>query len=144
MATFILTWNPEQWHWVDLADAAEQTTQGEVYSSRCSSDNTKRIEPGDRVFLLKQVQHPKRFIEAGWIPADSYASPHWNRERADRCDLALRVNVDFERIMNPNNNQPLSTDSFTGALAEIYWAMPASGTQISDDAATELEKAWAA
>jgi 5-methylcytosine-specific restriction protein A len=142
METFILTWNPENWHWHDLAGAAEQTAHGNPYRCPWSTGNTKRIQAEDRVFLLKQGQPPRGIIAAGWVVSDGYSAPHWDPERAARGEEAWRVDVDFERILDPQLFQPLSTKTFNDALGEVYWAMPASGFQLPDDAADQLEKMW--
>jgi 5-methylcytosine-specific restriction protein A len=142
VGTFILTWNPENWLWTDLAAAAEQTAAGSPFSTRWSTGNTKRIGPGDRVFLLKQGAQPRGIMAAGDVTSETYLAPHYDRERAAQGDEAPRVNVDFERILDPSLLPLLSTDNIGGSLGEVYWAMPASGFQLPDAAAQQLETAW--
>jgi hypothetical protein len=112
------------------------------YSTRWSTGNTKRIGPGDRIFLLKQGTQPKGIMAAGGVTSETYFAPHYDRERAAQGDEAPRVDVDFERILDPALLPLLSTDNFGGALGEVYWAMPASGFELPDAAAQQLETAW--
>jgi 5-methylcytosine-specific restriction protein A len=142
VGTFILTWNPDNWHWTDLAAASEQTERGTAYHTRWSTGNTRRIQPGDRLFLLKQGQQPRGVIAAGWATSDVYSAPHWNPQRAEQGEEALRVDVDFARILDPQRFQPLATDTLSGRLASVHWAMPASGFELPADAAQQLETAW--
>jgi len=59
-------------------------------------------------------------------------------------DTALRVDVEFDRILNPALDPLLSVDGLASdALSSVHWNTPASGIQIRDEAATELEGLWA-
>jgi 5-methylcytosine-specific restriction protein A len=108
-----------------------------------SAGNTKSIAPGDRLFLLKQGARPRGIIGAGWASSESYESTHWNADLASRGGTALFVDVEFDRILNPELDPPLAVDGdSTGPLADVYWAIPASGTQLPVDAARELETRW--
>lgn len=145
MPTFLLTWNPARWHWADLAEVSQKTAEGVPFASRWSTGNTKKIAKGDRVFLLKQGEEPRGIIAAGWVTSEEvYEAPHYDVQRAAQGDTALRADVEFERIVNPAENAPLSVEDISkGPLAKVYWQIPASGTELAEDAATELEHLWA-
>jgi hypothetical protein len=145
MSTFLLTWNPARWTWENLAEVAQQTARGVPYATRWSTGNTKRIIRGDRVFLLKQGAEPRGIIAAGWVTSEEvYEAPHYDPQRAAHGDTALRADVEFERILDPSEAIPLSVEDIEyGPLAEVNWHTPASGPQIPDDAAGELEAMWA-
>jgi predicted HNH restriction endonuclease len=51
--------------------------------------------------------------------------------------------LDVERLLDPTVNDPLSTENFEGALGKVSWRIQASGVSIPDDAAQQLEAAWA-
>lgn len=144
MPTFLLTWNPARWPWVNLADASQRTADGAPYASRWSTGNTKKITRGDRVFLLKQGEEPRGIIAAGWVTSkEVYEAPHYDPQRAAQGDTALRADVEFDRILNPAENAPLSVEDIReGALAAVYWSIPASGTELADDAARAIEDFW--
>ena len=85
---------------------------------------------------------PRGIIAAGEATSETYAAPNFDQERAEAGDQALRVDLVFERILDPGKVQPLSTETFSGSLAEVYWAMPASGVELPEDAAQQLEAEW--
>jgi hypothetical protein len=79
--TYILTWNPTKTEWDgDLSDDAERTAQGISISTDWSTGHTKRIQPGDRLFLLKQGPQPKGIFGIGVATSKVRSSPHWNEE----------------------------------------------------------------
>jgi hypothetical protein len=145
VSTFLLTWNPARWPWANLAEVSRQTAEGTPYASRWSTGNTKKITRGDRVFLLKQGESPRGIIAAGWVTSDEvYAAPHYDAKRAAQGDTALRADVEFERILNPAEDAPLSVETIaSGPLAKVYWQTPASGIELPEDAAADLEDLWA-
>lgn len=144
MPTFLLTWNPTRWPWANLAEASQQTVDGVPYASRWSTGNTRRITRGDRVFLLKQGEEPRGIIAAGRITSEEvYDAPHYDPQRAAQGDTALRADVVFERILNPAESAPLPVEDVeAGPLSDVYWQIPASGTELADDAARALEVLW--
>jgi hypothetical protein len=124
---------------------SRQTAEGTPYTSRWSTGNTKKITRGDRVFLLKQGEPPRGIVAAGWVTSEEvYEAPHYDAERAAQGDTALRADVEFERILNPTEDTPLSVETITsGPLATVYWQLPASGIELPEDAARKLEDLWA-
>jgi 5-methylcytosine-specific restriction protein A len=138
--TYILTWNSEDTPLDELADEAEKTAQGISITRDWSTGNTKRIQPGDRLFLLKQGPLPRGIIGVGEATSDVYRGPHWSGERGKEANY---VDLDVERLLDPAVNDPLSTENFEGALGKVSWRIQASGVSIPDDAAEQLEAAWA-
>jgi hypothetical protein len=126
-------------------EVSHHTAEGRLYASRWSTGNTKKITRGDRVFLLKQGEPPRGIIAAGWVTSEEvYEAPHHDVQRAAQGDTALRADVEFERILNPAEDAPLSVETITsGTLANVYWQIPASGIELPKDAASELEDLWA-
>ena len=51
--TYLLTWNPNSWHWDNLEDEVRVTASGRAANDRWSCGNTKRIRVDDRLFLLR-------------------------------------------------------------------------------------------
>lgn len=129
-----------------MAEASLQTANGTPYPSRWSTGNTKKIAHGDRVFLLKQGEEPRGIIAAGRVRSEAvYEAPHYDPLRAAQGDTALRADVEFERILDPAVNAPLSVEDIRqGPLASVYWSIPASGTELAVDAARALEDLWSA
>jgi 5-methylcytosine-specific restriction protein A len=146
MSTFLLTWNPAKWNWADLEEASQQTTAGNPYRDNWSCGNTKKIERGDRVFLLKQGREPRGILASGWVISDQVtARPHWDEEKARHGETVLSIQAEFERILNPATESLLSVgDIEAGPLATVHWHPQASGMEIPGEAAAELEDQWAA
>lgn len=144
MTTFLLTWNPMRWEWSNLAEVASQTEDGRPYSMSWSTGNTKRIVRGDRVFLLKQGEEPRGIIASGYVTSEGvYDHPHYNPERAAVGETAYRVDVEWERIINPSSQLPLAVEDISsGPISEFYWHIPASGIELPEQAALELEVLW--
>ncbi|QDV39270.1 HNH endonuclease [Tautonia plasticadhaerens] len=82
-------------------------------------------------------------MAAGWARSATYEGPHWDDARRERGDTALRVDVGFERIFDPEIDEILPLDRLRdGPLASVNWATPASGIQIRQGV-EGLERLWA-
>lgn len=139
---YLLTWNPKQWPWPDLEAQARRTAENEPVADRWSCGNTRRIGPGDRLFLLRQGVEPRGIVAAGWATSGTFEAPHWDAERRGRGELALYVDVRFERILNADRDDPLPlSDLRSGPLAGVNWSTPASGILIREGVG-ELERLW--
>jgi hypothetical protein len=143
MTTYLMTWNPRQWPWTELAEAAASTAQGDPVEEPWSCGNTKRIRPGDRLFLLKQGAEPRGIVASGQATSPTYTAPHWDPERARQGDETIYVNAVWDTILDPDADPLLETARLReGRLAAVNWATPASGIHIPDDLALELERLW--
>lgn len=65
MNTYLFLWNPKKWSWTTLEQDIEEVDLTGRCSQRWSCGNTKSIQPGDRIFLLKVGTEPKGIIAAG-------------------------------------------------------------------------------
>jgi HNH endonuclease/EVE domain len=141
--TYLLTWNPRNWAWDDLEEMVNRSAAGRPVEDHWSCGNTKRIRPGDRLFLMRQGEEPRGIVAAGWATSAVYEGSHWDRERREKGDTALRVDLRFDRILNPEVDEILPLDKLQGGpLASVNWATPASGIQIRQGSG-ELERLWA-
>jgi hypothetical protein len=82
--TYLLTWNPRNSPWDDRERMVGLTAEGRPVEDQWSCGNTKRIRPGDRLFLLRQGQEPRGVMAAGWATSVIYEGPHWDEARRDR------------------------------------------------------------
>ena len=140
---YLLTWNPEKWHWENIEEQATRTAEGRPVLDRWSCGRRKNIRVGDRLFLLRQGVEPRGIIGAGYALSTPDEAPHWDAERRDRGEMALRVEVRFERLLNPDVDDPLPLAKLqAGPLASVNWRTQISGIDIGD-VAEELERAWA-
>lgn len=143
MATYLLTWKPTRWHWHDLADEVHEVGTTGYCDSRWSSGRTKKIVPGDRLFLLRQGSDRPGIMASGWATSYVLEDAHFDVERPN--DTALYVDARFDALLDPDSTELLRReDLHTGHLASVNWNSQSSGITIPPAAAAELEARWAA
>lgn len=144
MKTYLLTWNPNGWDWENLPDIANRVLAGETVVDRWSCGNTKKIEVGDRIFLIRLGVLPKGIMASGWVLKSPFFDTHWDEEKARSGINALYVECEWERILNPMIDLPIPFSKLqTGKLKSVYWSARASGIEIPILPAEELEMVWA-
>jgi 5-methylcytosine-specific restriction protein A len=140
---YLLTWNPERWRWDNIEEQARVTAAGRTVIDHWSCGRRRNIEVGDRLFLLRQGVEPRGIIAAGYAISKPEEAPHWDPERQEQGETALGLGVRFERILNPNLDEPLPLAKLQiGRLASVNWRTQISGIDIGDPV-DELEKLWA-
>jgi 5-methylcytosine-specific restriction protein A len=124
-----------------MTEALASLRQRGYFDSRWSCGITKRIEVGDRLFLLVQGREPRGILASGVARSEPYLDDHWDDDRSDK---ALYVKARFEVLLDPKADGvlPLATLQ-DGALAPVNWRTQSSGISIAPAAAAELERRWA-
>lgn len=144
MNTYLLTWNPLRWHWDDLAVSSAETLAGRGVLASWSCGNTKKIQAGDRIFLMRVAKDPKGIIASGWVTTAPHLRLHWDVDKAAAGINCLGVDGEWERLLNPAIDAPLGIRVLqNGKLGDFNWTPQSSGIQIPDEIAIELEKKWA-
>jgi HNH endonuclease len=144
MNTYLLAWNPNRWKWVELSDEADQTAAGKIVTGRWSCGNTKKIQKGDRVFLIRLGVEPKGIMGSGWVSEPPKLTTHWNEEKAKAGEQNLSIICEWERIINPEKDSPLPFSQLQqGNLGQVHWTPQSSGVLIPAQIANELEHIWA-
>ena len=144
MRTFLITWNPKAWRWSNLSRQAVAVQSGEIVKDRWSCGNRKDIEPGDRLFLLKQGAEPRGIIASGWAISKVFRAAHWDPHRASIGHETNYVRLRFDRLIDPDLGEVLPRSSLdTGLMAHVNWNTQSSGIIIDNGAASEVETAWA-
>ncbi len=143
MATYLLSWNPEKWHWNNLNNCINELKSKGYYIDSWSTGVTKKIHPNDRVFLIKLGRlEPKGIMASGKAESEVYEGTHWNNEERKKGKKALYIDVRFDTILNPEKNifpyKNLSID----VCSEMSWSPVASGITIPDNVAKKLEVNW--
>ena len=140
MNTYLFVWNPKRWTWDTLEDDIEQVDKTGKTRERWSCGNTKSIQIGDRIFLVKLGTEPKGIIAAGFATTTPFPEKHWTGENRQ----ALYIDIDFEVLLNPEKEPILTLDILkTGNLSKQYsWTPQASGITIRPDIVDELEAVW--
>ena len=139
MNTYLFAWNPTKWTWTDLEECVEQLELTGKVTHMWSVQSHKKIRLHDRAFLVRLGQEPKGIMGAGFVSSLPFLSKHWSGE--DR--LVPRVNIDFEVLLNPDNDPLLSIDLLNqGNMSQQVWTPQSSGIQIKPDIVDELEALW--
>jgi hypothetical protein len=82
-------------------------------------------------------------MAAGWAISHVEEQSHWDEARRRHGETCLAVQVQFERVLNPDLDEILTLERLrSGSLSSINWATPASGIEIKKGA-NELEQLWA-
>jgi 5-methylcytosine-specific restriction protein A len=139
MTTYLITWNPKRWPW-DMEDQLSQLKRQGFVDSRWSCGRTKRINAGDRLFLLRQGIEPRGIMGAGVATSSPYLDKHWDDTRDDE---ALYVRMRFDSLMEPEGDGVLPLSRLRdGALGTVNWRTQSSGISVSPAAAAMLERQW--
>jgi 5-methylcytosine-specific restriction protein A len=143
MACYLLTWNPFKTPWEDLEKDIDRCNRNKFLKLRWSCGVTKRIEKGNRLFMLRQAVEPRGIFASGWATSDVYEDDHW--DWSSHMPTALYVNVRLDMLLNPKNERILTREELKrAALGGMHWDCQASGVTIPDAIARELEKKWVA
>ncbi len=141
MATYLLTWNPARWQWDDLQECVNNIERKGYHLDSWSSGVTKKIQPGDRVFLIKLGEEPRGIVASGWVTSEVYSGPHWDKTAKGKG--ALYVDVRFDTILDPDKEIFPRARLDDGIYTKMRWDSQASGITISEDVAARLEIEWA-
>ncbi|MEU1244229.1 hypothetical protein ABZ388_28085 [Micromonospora parva] len=87
--TMVVTWNPAKWNpdgtWAEqrYPQQVEAVADGGLLRGRWATvTRTSGVEPGDRVFLLRQGGEPRGVIGSG-TTSRIFSDGHWDDDRAD-------------------------------------------------------------
>jgi len=146
VATYLLAWNPKRFQWDALAEESSALKAGQsVRDFGWSCGNSRRLNAGDRVFLIRLGKEPKGIFAAGTITRGSYENLHWDEDRAAVGETAYYIKVQLDTLLNPESDPILRRERLNDpALAGMHWDTQMSGVRIPDHIATELERVWAA
>lgn len=141
MTTYLITWNPKRWPWTELKhDVAHLRKRGFV-DIRWSCGRTRRIERGDRIFLLRQGLTPRGIVAAGHATRPPFEAPHFDAMRPN--DAATYIQVRLDTLLDAEVEPILErTELETGHLAKVHWSTQSSGIRIGSEASAQLETVW--
>jgi len=144
MATFLLTWNPKRWHWDDLQANVEEVAEKGFHLGRWSTGVSKKIQRGDRLFLIRLGTAPTGIIGSGSAESNVYEDEHWEDSAAAEGRSANYVRIRFDTLVNPelDPKDVLPRKQLSG-LGKMHWDSQGSGIRIPADVARRLEDAWA-
>jgi len=140
---YLLTWNSLRWPWPELADTALRVNVGKTVTSRWGCGRNKHIQPGDRLFLLKQGAEPRGLFASGTAVSAPFSAPHWDEEKAALGVPANYIELQFDALLIPEESI-LRRDLLKGhpILGIQYWDTQVSGIAIKAAVLPELEELW--
>ncbi len=144
MATYLLAWNPNRWHWSDLTDVVEKVGRGEPVVRRWSCGRSRRIVRGDRVFLMRLGQQPRGIFGSGTVVVEPYEDIHWEPEKARIGKKTVFLKFRFDALLDPEQEPILWRERLKSEapFSRVHWDTQISGIRIPDEIAIELEKVW--
>jgi 5-methylcytosine-specific restriction protein A len=139
MKTFLFAWNPDNWKWTTLEQTFDFIELTGRATEKWSVKSHKKIQPGDRAFLIRLGVEPKGIMGAGFVSTQPFLSKHWS----GKDKLVYKVMIDFEVLLNPTSEPLLSLDSLKqGELAKVNWTPQSSGIEIQQEFVNEFEALW--
>jgi 5-methylcytosine-specific restriction protein A len=144
MATYLLVWNPNRWHWADLPDVVKKVGRGERVVERWSCGSNRRIVSGDRVFLIRLGREPRGIIGSGTVVGEPFEDIHWQPEKAEVGRMARYIRFQFDALLDPENEPILWRERLKSEapFSATHWDTRSSGIRIADEVARELEMVW--
>lgn len=146
MKTWLFTWNPKRWQWDDRYDGylemKHQIAQVGRSFATWSCGMNKSIKKGDRIFLIRLGAEPRGIIASGFAATDVFEGPHWDHERAAKGDRCRRVYIEFDRILDAENENIVSIDLLKTRFRSVCWSSQSSGIEIPESVALEIEAIW--
>ena len=135
--TYLYTWNPSKWEWIDLPDAIAATEKGEGYEMYWSCGITKSISKNERFLLMRLGVDPKGIVGGGDICSAPYELAHWNQEKKAKGQTALRTDVRFTALAS----RPLVTlDELERSYPDVSWTPQNGGVSVPEEIAAEILK----
>lgn len=142
MGTYLLTWNPERWAWESFEDDQARVGRGLVVEMPWSTGNTKRVDTGDRLFLLRQGPRHAGLIGAGRALIASAPSPHYDAQRRAAGESVISTLVRLETLLSLPNVLPTRVLRDDPVLGEFGWRPAASGFSIPSPLDAALDARW--
>jgi 5-methylcytosine-specific restriction protein A len=143
MAAYLLTWNPTKWNWGSIEDCILELNEMGKFIRRWSCGNTKKIQVGDRIYIIRLGLEPRGIFASGRASSSCYVDAHWNKSLAANGKTAIYIDVDFDILLNPNKEHILSRQQLdAGIFSTVHWSSMSSGISIPYDVQAELENLW--
>ncbi|MGG7177440.1 HNH endonuclease [Clostridium paraputrificum] len=142
MATYLIPYNPEKWKWDDIDIGINNLNEEGRYIDSWSCSNTKRIQQGDRIFLMRLGVEPKGIIASGIAYEGFYPDIHWDDKKKSEGRLTNYIDIDFDTLLNADKEPILTLDKMYSINTKYRWTSQSSGITIPEEITIELEKQW--
>ena len=146
MKTWLFTWNPKRWLWDDkyhgYLEMKHQISQVGRSFATWSCGMNKSIIAGDRIFLIRLGVEPRGIIASGYAATDVFEGPHWDHERAAAGDSCRRIFIEFDKILDAENETIVPIDLLKSKFPSVSWSSQSSGIEIPLSVAMDVESIW--
>ncbi len=141
MPAWLVTWNPKLYPWHDFQqDLAELNQKGHIdFSWSCSQ--TRRIQPGDRIWLMRLGERQRGIFGQGKALNAPVEGPSWRDPTRTQMSLEIR----WTHLLDAHTQQlvlPQELLKSHPVLCCQNWSPQSSGIRIPDTINAELEKVW--
>lgn len=139
--TFLFTWNPEKWEWLDLQESIDRLDSVGFFHRQWSCGNSKSIRKGDRIFLIRLGKEPKGIMGSGYAKSSYYTAPHWDGIKEHKTNY---IDIDFDILLNPDKGQLFGQKNFDiiDSNKVQQWFPQQSGISIKKELLDSLENNW--
>lgn len=136
-SAFLLTWNPARTSDEGMAEAIVSTASGVPWTESWSTGGRRQgIEPGDRVYLLRQGTAGRGIVGSGIAISHIESDQHW----ADSSKTANYVDVEWDRIVATEDR--LDIEDLKAAFPGQNWRPQSSGTQVRPEVSAGVDRLW--
>lgn len=143
MSAWLVTWNPQLYPWPDFAqDLAELNQKGYV-DFGWSCGKTRRIQAGERIWLLRLGPRPRGIFGQGTALTAPVEGPSWRDPNRTQMSLEIR----WTALLDAHTEQVVLPQEFLKShplLGRQNWSPQGSGVSLPDQINVELEKVWRA
>lgn len=139
--TYLFTWNPKKWQWIELDQNINQLNELGYFERRWSCGNSKRIKKGDRIFLIRLGDDPKGIMGSGYAKSTYYKAPHWDETKGKTANY---IDIEFDILINPNSESLFDHDALNNIDPNNIqeWTPQQSGITIKGNLVETLESNW--
>ena len=141
MSVWLLTWNPDNWEWKDLKEAVKTTNNKQHYKTRWSC-LSKKVQIGDRIFLMKTGNEPRGLVASGYAVSESYEDSHYDSKKSAEGKKASYINVEFEKILDYETEEIILQDDLKKKFDIQTWSPMGSGIEIKPEISDKVIKIW--
>lgn len=142
MHTYLLTWSPLKWPESAFRQILDAFLEYGFVEDHWSCGLNKRIQPGDRVFLLRQSVEPRGMVGSGYATSEVFRQNHWDEILAAQGKQANYINVRFDQLFDADEQIFPRSELGQGELGKMHWDTQMSGVPIPDKIAVALEEEW--
>jgi 5-methylcytosine-specific restriction enzyme A len=142
METYLITWNPARWKWDNLDETIGKVLKSDNVEDSWTTGRTTSIVRYSRLFLLKQGTGARGIMGAGYATSEVYEDLHYDPERRARGEKANCIDLVWETLLSPENQELLETEKLLDRISAVNWSPRAGGQQVDGAPAAKVEQLW--